>query len=739
MKRKGIAIAIIFIILSLVILPTTEAATDLATDELLQMNGNTITKTTTLSQVNSMFGAPKLETENAFGGKSCSYYDDAYSYYLYIETNSSGKIVGYGAIGGNFKGKRFAQGDAFDYSYWTLSGTILTDNKNNVYGIMEYNCTNEDVRTYWTNYQNNSSKYLYELQKHGVIVSKVIAVRNGKEFVQSYVDEDIFYMSEQLKYNGSNLYEYAQNSGKTEQISFVKRGTTDFESDLPNPVGFGESSANYIKASNYKYVLYDIEITNYSSSIKPAEQRVIFIDPSFLEEKETIELTDEEKSKLIAAKAEYAKYAEHAQQITDLYEEEPNYKTLPLSAGKYSTIALQAATDYLNIARAGLGIGTLKLNEQIADAAQHKAALVYYMSANGMETGHLPVQPDGVSDEFYQKAQSYLNENLYYGTIQTSIDNALNDSYGDAVTCGHRYNLLDPNYTDWGVGSVGEGLSINRQGCHKFSGNANYSNELVAWPSNGIMPINLVYNGIGNWTAQFYKNYTVSKDTTVTVKCLNNGKTYEITETSTANGKFLSITDDKLVTFRDDSITYESGDVFQITLHNIKDSDGKTTDYTYRSVFYQFYNSENSEVTNIDLNKNSVSLLVGESERVLATVIPDDASIKLMKFTSVNENIATVRQDGTITGISDGTTTIIVECEEITKSIDVTVKKYKKGDINNDGKVDIFDVNYGLQKLSKKNLTADEIERGDVTGDGKYTILDINKVLMYLSGKVKEL
>ena len=62
-----------------------------------------------------------------------------------------------------------------------------------------------------------------------------------------------------------------------------------------------------------------------------------------------------------------------------------------------------------------------------------------------------------------------------------------------------------------------------------------------------------------------------------------------------------------------------------------------------------------------------------------------------------------------------------------------------KGDINNDGKITTLDLNYGLAKLLKSNLTEEEEQRGDVTGDGKYTTLDLNKMLGYLLGKIKEL
>ena len=62
-----------------------------------------------------------------------------------------------------------------------------------------------------------------------------------------------------------------------------------------------------------------------------------------------------------------------------------------------------------------------------------------------------------------------------------------------------------------------------------------------------------------------------------------------------------------------------------------------------------------------------------------------------------------------------------------------------KGDINGDGKITTLDLNYGLAKLLKGNLTQEEEQRGDVTGDGKYTTLDLNKLLGYLLGKIKKL
>ena len=78
---------------------------------------------------------------------------------------------------------------------------------------------------------------------------------------------------------------------------------------------------------------------------------------------------------------------------------------------------------------------------------------------------------------------------------------------------------------------------------------------------------------------------------------------------------------------------------------------------------------------------------------------------------------------------------ITVESQEVKQDIEI----YLKGDINNDGKITTLDLNYGLAKLLKGNLTQEEEQRGDVTGDGKYTTLDLNKLLGYLLGKIKEL
>ena len=421
-------------------------------------------------------------------------------------------------------------------------------------------------------------------------------------------------------------------------------------------------------------------------------------------------------------------------------DEEPNYTSLPLKAGKFNDNALYAATAWLNLARVGIGLPAVELDKNIADSAQHKAVMVYYASQKGLESGHNMKKPDGVSEEFYNTAQEYMNENLFYGDIQSSIGNALNDGYGDPVTCGHRYNLLGPNYTKWGVGSAGKGLSFNIQGCHKLSGNSGASPELVAWPSNGICPTELIYNGIGNWTANFYnKKYSVTSETEVTIKCLNTGVTYEITnQNKNESHKFLKVSGDSLITFRDDNIVYEDGYVFEITLHNVKNnSTNQKQDYTYRSVFKDFYNSEtSSNVTDITLDKTSVNMIVGQNVRILAKVKPENATNKLMKFSTSEENIVKVRQDGTLTALKTGKATITITCGSVTKKVNVEVSDGILGDITQDGQVDAQDATLiMLYKVGTKTLTPEQLKLADINGDTQVDAQDATKIMLMKIGK----
>ena len=71
MKFKIISINIIVILIFMILyMPISNASTNLSDNELLIMNGKTITKTTTVKEISDMFGQAKIEGNSAFGGNA---------------------------------------------------------------------------------------------------------------------------------------------------------------------------------------------------------------------------------------------------------------------------------------------------------------------------------------------------------------------------------------------------------------------------------------------------------------------------------------------------------------------------------------------------------------------------------------------------------------------------------------------------------------------------------------------
>ena len=63
-------------------------------------------------------------------------------------------------------------------------------------------------------------------------------------------------------------------------------------------------------------------------------------------------------------------------------------------------------------------------------------------------------------------------------------------------------------------------------------------------------------------------------------------------------------------------------------------------------------------VSQITLNKTSTSISVGNSQTLIATVAPENAANKALKWASSDEDVATVAPDGTVTAVKVGTATI---------------------------------------------------------------------------------
>lgn len=88
------------------------------------------------------------------------------------------------------------------------------------------------------------------------------------------------------------------------------------------------------------------------------------------------------------------------------------------------------------------------------------------------------------------------------------------------------------------------------------------------------------------------------------------------------------------------------------------------------------YDDDETYVTSITLNPTSLNLKVGESKSITATVRPTNATNKNIVWKSHNKSVATVDQNGKITAVGVGNTTITAEAEDgsgVIATIEVTV------------------------------------------------------------------
>ena len=80
------------------------------------------------------------------------------------------------------------------------------------------------------------------------------------------------------------------------------------------------------------------------------------------------------------------------------------------------------------------------------------------------------------------------------------------------------------------------------------------------------------------------------------------------------------------------------------------------------------------QATDIEINKTNLIIQKGQTKSIEVKVLPDNLENKKVKYTTSDENIATVDDNGNIKGISSGKVVITVEPEEtpiITNNINV--------------------------------------------------------------------
>ena len=100
----------------------------------------------------------------------------------------------------------------------------------------------------------------------------------------------------------------------------------------------------------------------------------------------------------------------------------------------------------------------------------------------------------------------------------------------------------------------------------------------------------------------------------------------------------------------------------------VKTDDGNFEDKCNVTVFQKVY------VTGVTLNKSSLTLGVGNTEQLVATVLPNNATNKNVIWSSDNTGAATVNQTGLVTAVAGGDAIITVTTEESSYTAHCSVK-----------------------------------------------------------------
>ena len=79
------------------------------------------------------------------------------------------------------------------------------------------------------------------------------------------------------------------------------------------------------------------------------------------------------------------------------------------------------------------------------------------------------------------------------------------------------------------------------------------------------------------------------------------------------------------------------------------------------------------KIESVDLSDTTLSLKVGGTVQLTYTVQPEDAVVETATYTSSDESVATVDEEGVVTAVADGTATITVDVDGVTAECEVTV------------------------------------------------------------------
>lgn len=160
---------------------------------------------------------------------------------------------------------------------------------------------------------------------------------------------------------------------------------------------------------------------------------------------------------------------------------------------------------------------------------------------------------------------------------------------------------------------------------------------------------------------------------------------------------------------------------------------------------------EEISVSRIQLSRSELTLKPGTEARLTAVLLPDHHTDEngTITWESSDEQIVTVQPDGegavriraAKQALAGQSATITATAwNGVSAECRVSIADWIRGDVNEDGQVDISDLRLLLRSVCKKvTLTDSQMKAADVTDDGTADIQDLRKVLRFVCHKIDQL
>ena len=183
-----------------------------------------------------------------------------------------------------------------------------------------------------------------------------------------------------------------------------------------------------------------------------------------------------------------------------------------------------------------------------------------------------------------------------------------------------------------------------------------------------------------------------------------------------------------LSTNEDISIVDENGNVKALKGGNcwikaISIDNNEATDSCYVTV--------EQPVTGIELDANNLELgKIGEMKQLHATVLPEDASNKGVKWFSTNTNVCTVSSSGIVVAVGFGSSVITATTEDggfVAVCMVNVVDRLALYDLNGDGKISTADIQIIINEMKRPQTEQDM--KYDLNNDGKISTADIQVII----------